>query len=241
MKRFLAVLSAVLIPVFCLAACSSKDDNVSTQTDDLVKTANINNAADIESTSANNNLPAEKTTIVEENDATEESTITAENDAVEGTNNTDENDAAKESTAAQGEKMTVTLYFGDDQAEYVVGEQRDINIQDGSDSLYKRVFLELMKGPETEGLQNSIPKGTELLSINVDNGICTVDLSSEFVDNSPGGTASERMTLWSVVNTLTGLKGIDKVQFLIEGEKRQVYTHAVFDELFERDESLISK
>jgi len=214
-NRFLAVLSAVLILVFCLTACDSKNDNAAKQANDPDKTANINNAADTENMQSDESLQT-KTAIA------------------------DENDAAEKSTEDQGEKVTVTLYFGDDQAEYVVGEQREISIKEGHDSLYKNVFLELMKGPEAEGLQNTIPNGTELLSINVDKGLCTVDLSSEFVDNSPGGTASETMTLWSVVNTLTELEGIDKVQFLIEGEKREVYTHAVFDKPFTRDESLIS-
>lgn len=215
-KRLLAILSAVFIMVFCLTACDSKNDSAAAQADGLDKAAEISKAADAESTSADENLQAETTV-------------------------TDKNGVAEKSAEDQGEKVTVTLYFGDAQAQYVVGEQREISVKEGSDSLYKNVFLELMKGPETERLQNTIPNGTKLLSINVDNGLCTVDLSSEFVDNSPGGTASETMTLWSVVNTLTELEGIDKVQFLIEGEKREVYTHTVFDKPFTRDESLISR
>jgi len=138
------------------------------------------------------------------------------------------------------EIKTVTLYFSDSDAMFVVPEKRQITLAK-DEPTEKAVFIELMNGPESENLHATIPKGTKLLSIETKNGICTIDLSKEFVDNSPGGTASERMTISSVVNTLTELDGIKKVQFLIEGQKRAVYTHVVFDEPFERDESIIRK
>lgn len=146
-----------------------------------------------------------------------------------------------------GEIRTITLYFSDSQAMFVVAEKRKILLDNaaeetsGGDSLEKLVFLELMKGPTGKNLYATIPKGTKLLSIKTENGLCTVNLSSEFVDNSPGGTASESMTLNSVVNSLTELKGIQKVQFLIEGKKREIYTHAIFNEPFSRNEKSISK
>ena len=47
------------------------------------------------------------------------------------------------------------------------------------------------------------------------------------------------MTLYSIINTITELPGIDKVQFLIEGQKQEVYIHAVFNEPFKRNDKLI--
>jgi len=139
-----------------------------------------------------------------------------------------------------GNKMTVTLYFSDSEAMYLVGEKRDITVNEG-EKPEEVVIRELLKGPETHDLWDAIPEGTKLLSVNTKDGLCTVDFSSEFVDNSPGGTASERMAVYSIVNTLTSLKGIEKVQFLIDGKKREVYTHMVFDEPIARDESVIAK
>lgn len=138
------------------------------------------------------------------------------------------------------ETKTVTLYFSDSQAMYVVGEEREISLTKGV-SPEEKVLSELMAGPGTDELWNAIPEGTRLLSVSTENGVCTVNFSREYVENSPGGTASERMAIYSVVNTLTGLKGIQKVQFLIEGKKQEIYTHAIFDEPFERDESIIAK
>lgn len=146
-----------------------------------------------------------------------------------------------------GEVRTVTLYFSDSDAMYVAAEKREIVLENaaeetsGGDSLEKLLFMELMKGPTSKDLHSTIPKGTKLLSIATKNGLCTINLSSEFIDNSPGGTASERMTLDSIVNTLTELDTVQKVQFLIDGKKREIYTHAIFNKPFSRHEAGIKK
>ncbi|MGI6669771.1 MAG: GerMN domain-containing protein [Acetivibrionales bacterium] len=137
------------------------------------------------------------------------------------------------------ERKTVTLYFSDDEAMYLVGEERDIIVTE-KEPIEELVIKELLKGPVSEHLWDTIPDGTRLISASTKDGICTVDFSSEYVDNSPGGTTSERMAIYSVVNTLTELEGIQKVQFLIEGRKREIYTHAIFDEPFSRDESILN-
>lgn len=135
---------------------------------------------------------------------------------------------------------TVTLYFSGPEALYLTGEKRDIPLAEGA-SLEETVLTELMAGPATDGLWGTIPKGTKLLSASTKNGVCTVNFSKEYVENSPGGTSSESMAIYSVVNTLTGLDGIQKVQFLIDGEKQEIYTHAIFDKPFERNESILEK
>lgn len=139
------------------------------------------------------------------------------------------------STAIITEKKTITVYFGDSDAIYVIPEKREVEIKSGY-PIEQVIFEELVKGPNDTGLHPSIPKGTRLISASTANGICTINLSKEFVDNSPGGTASESITLNSVVNSLTELPGVKKVQFLIEGKKREVYTHAVFDQPLTRVE-----
>ncbi|HOJ79848.1 MAG TPA: GerMN domain-containing protein [Clostridiales bacterium] len=139
-----------------------------------------------------------------------------------------------------GKTMTVVLYFSDNEAMYLVGEPRDIEIPAGV-SPEEAVLAELMAGPRNDDLWDAIPDGTKLLSVDTKDGVCTVNFSREYIENSPGGTAAERMAIFSVVNTLTELEGIDKVQFLVEGRKEKIYTHAIFDEPFSRDESIISK
>ncbi|NLV35311.1 MAG: GerMN domain-containing protein [Clostridiaceae bacterium] len=143
-------------------------------------------------------------------------------------------------TPTAGKTVTATLFFSDSEAMYLVGEKRDVTIFEG-ETLEAAVIRELIEGPGTDSLWSAIPEGARLLSASTKKGLCTVDFSAEFVDNSPGGTASERMAIGSVVNTLTQLEGVEKVQFLIDGKKREIYTHAIFDEPFSRFEDLIAK
>ena len=108
-------------------------------------------------------------------------------------------------------------------------------------SVEETIFEELKKGPKNEGLYGVIPEGTRLLSIHAEDGVCTVDLSEEFVSNQPGGTAAESITINSIVNTLTELEHIDSVQFRIEGNVREVLVHHALDRPIKRNENVIKK
>ncbi|NLN66403.1 MAG: GerMN domain-containing protein [Clostridiaceae bacterium] len=138
----------------------------------------------------------------------------------------------------KNENVTATLYFSTVEADGVVPEQRELELQDG-ETLEAAIFRELQKGSTLKYRGSVIPVGTRLLSVETKDGICTLNLSSEFVDNNPGGTAYEAVVLNAIVNSLTELPQVEKVQFLIEGQKRESYTHLVFDEPFERNEDFI--
>lgn len=135
---------------------------------------------------------------------------------------------------------SVTLYFSDSEAEFVVPEKRKINLKTGK-STEEIIINELIKGPETKGLNSIIPEGTRLISVETKDGVCNLNLSKEFIDNNYAGSAGETMTIYSIVNSLTELQGVRKVQFFIEGKKREVYLHMAFDTPIERDEGIIKK
>lgn len=141
-----------------------------------------------------------------------------------------------------GKKETVTLYFPDEQAMYVVPEKREITVKDDK-SIAQIVIEELMKGPTVPGLTaTSIPKDAKLLSAEVKDGIAYVNFSKELIENHVGGSTGEMMTIVPIVNSLTELPGINKVQFLVEGKKEQTLAgHVIFDEPFERMEEWIKK
>ena len=151
--------------------------------------------------------------------------------------------ATSQTTAATEESIkksiiNLTLYFPNPNADCVVPEKRQVEVQSGA-KLEKIIFEELQKGPEGSDKVSIIPQGSKLLSVETKDGLCQLDLSSEFVDNNPGGTAFETVLINSIVNSLTELPTVQKVQFLIEGEKREIYTHAIFDMPFERNEDFI--
>jgi germination protein M len=134
--------------------------------------------------------------------------------------------------------MTLTLYFTDAQSSFLMKEIRRVDAPQ-SDSVEKLIMNELIKGPKTEGLSRTVPAETKLRSIEVKDGVCFVNLSAEFISKHSGGSAAETMTVYSVVDSLTELSAVNKVQFLIEGEKKESFIHMVFNEPFERDVDLI--
>ncbi|TYP50864.1 GerMN domain-containing protein [Thermosediminibacter litoriperuensis] len=137
-------------------------------------------------------------------------------------------------------KVAVTLYFTDENAMYLEPEVREV--ERGEKPLEQIVVEELIKGPTKPGLSRTIPEGTKLLSIEVKDGIAYVNFSKEFKENHWGGSTGEAMTINSVVNSLTELPGIEKVQFLIEGKKEGTLAgHMIFNEPFSRNENIIKK
>lgn len=69
--------------------------------------------------------------------------------------------------------------------------------------------------------RGSIPENVTVRSVNRSDGICYLDLSREFVgklSNVKGEPA-----LYSLVNSITGLQGIEAVRILVEGEAIESY------------------
>ena len=83
---------------------------------------------------------------------------------------------------------------------------------------------ELLAGPnplETElGMVSSISAGTEVLGLTIEDGVATIDLSSEF-ETTGLGTAGEIALVSQVVFTLTQFPDVDTVDIWIEGEARE--------------------
>jgi spore germination protein GerM len=113
--------------------------------------------------------------------------------------------------------VKVTLYFSDKEATYLVPIEKEIT--KGTETLESAIIAELIKGPQGANVSRTIPEGTKLLSVSVVNGVAYVNFSKEFKTKHGGGSAGETMTIYSVVNSLANLPGIQKVQFLLEGVK----------------------
>jgi germination protein M len=129
------------------------------------------------------------------------------------------------------------LYFSDPQAEKLVAEVRQIA---ETDEVGRAAVEALIEGPALEEAVPTIPEGTRLLDIKIASEQATVNFSPEFVDNHLGGSAGERMTVYSVVNTLTELDGVSAVRFLVDGRKRDTIAgHMDISGPIERDESLL--
>jgi hypothetical protein len=128
-------------------------------------------------------------------------------------------------------EVTMDLYFGAPNADGVLPESRTLLISDGA--VARAAIEALLWGPQSPDLYPTLPEGTRLLDISIADGTCTVDFSQEFLDNHPGGSAGELMTLGSIVQTLKQFDGIERVQILVEGRTGETLGHVLLDEPLE--------
>ncbi|HEX3027843.1 MAG TPA: GerMN domain-containing protein [Clostridia bacterium] len=143
------------------------------------------------------------------------------------------------------DKVPIHLYFANAEGTKLKLEVRYIPLTDAKKSvnhLAGVIVKELIKGPEDSNLKATIPKDTVLRStVKINKGVATVDLTRDFVDKHPGGATAEKLTIFSLVNSLTELKDIEKVRFLIGGKQTASFKgNFQFDAPFPRNAPLIS-
>ena len=109
-----------------------------------------------------------------------------------------------------------TLYFPSEDRRYVIPELREATLSE-NETAETYLLRELLSGPQTVGLQPTMPDGTDILNVSTSGGICTVDLSSDFYDNAFSGDYGLYTAVYSIVDTLTGLESVDSVIFLKDG------------------------
>ena len=145
------------------------------------------------------------------------------------------------------DKVPVHLYFANDDNTRLMKEIRYIQMSDARQStshLASVIVKELINGSSKEkGFKATIPAGTKLRSpVAIKDGVATVDFSKEFKSKHPGGKDAEKMTIFSIVNSLTELKDIQKVRITIDGKVLKEYMgNYQFDVPFSRSAGLISK
>ena len=137
------------------------------------------------------------------------------------------------------DKIEVILYFSDDNAQYLIGESRQIN-QTGNPP--KQAVVELIKGPGNKNLYPTLPQTTKVNALYISDKTAYIDLSSEVIRDHPGGSAGELLTVYSIVLTLTSFSEIEKVQILIDGDSRETLVgHVDVSVPLQRDESWLKK
>ena len=87
-----------------------------------------------------------------------------------------------------------------------------------AEELTMQLLEQLLTPPAGTTLRSALPTGTRFLSVSVANGLCTVDVSREFESRRFYAMSAQCLSLLSVVNTLTALEEIDRVEFTVEGD-----------------------
>lgn len=141
----------------------------------------------------------------------------------------------------QEDRVDLTLYYADNEGQYLFAERRSVQIAEG-EKLEEIVLRELAKEPQTPDLTRLIPAEAEVLSVSTENGIITVDFNENLRDNFYGGSSSEALLIYSIVNTLTELEGYEdhQVKLLINGQEfESIGGHMSAEDSFSRNENSI--
>jgi len=80
--------------------------------------------------------------------------------------------------------------------------------------------MELLINPPIyiQKVSSPLPKGSRLLSAEVKGDTAYINFSKELRDNFAGGSTNEMLVIYGIVNTACSLRGINRVQILIEGQ-----------------------
>ncbi len=131
------------------------------------------------------------------------------------------------------EKMILNIYFADETGSILLPVERTV-LYSSNLSTEKLVVKQIIAGPANEDSYCTINPSTTVKSVLVQDGICYVNLSKEFLVQVEGVTS--QTALYSIVNSLTELNGINKVKISVEDEAEGVYFGEIsLDTIFERD------
>ena len=136
-------------------------------------------------------------------------------------------------------ETTLDLYFANAEGDKLVDEMVAIRYSSNM-SVEKLVLEQLIRGPITKDAYPTIPSDTKILSVSTKDGICYVNFDEGFLGQ--GYNVLEEIPIYSIVNSLTEIPGINKVQILINGETNRVFQESIrFETIFERNLDLIEE
>ena len=113
----------------------------------------------------------------------------------------------------------VWLYFRRSDNRGLARQRRLIQVNPDQD-IEHTVLEQLVigPGPQMPHLATTVPPDTVIRSITIDEGICYINLSGEFLSPLAESEELMLMAIFSVVNSLTALGNVSQVQFLIDTE-----------------------
>lgn len=135
--------------------------------------------------------------------------------------------------------ISMNLYFADSTGEKLVGESRSLYYS--SNVPLERVVVEqLIKGPKESGHLATLPAETKILGVSLADNICYVNLDSAFEGEVAG--VQPKATVYSIVNTLVSVCGVDEVQLSVNGDTKVEFRDEIeLDQFFESDPQMLQE
>jgi spore germination protein GerM len=119
-----------------------------------------------------------------------------------------------------GRKIKARLLYIAEDGMRLTAVERDVAF--GEEAVEQaREIIAAQVGPVAEPLVSAIPPGTAVRALFItDSGQAFVDLSGEVATRHSGGSTSELLTVYTIVNALTAnLPAVTSVQILIDGKE----------------------
>jgi hypothetical protein len=121
-------------------------------------------------------------------------------------------------TAQQTGTATVTLFFGTGVFDGLAPEGREIDACQELAGCLESILEELINGPVGE-LQPVLPGAGMFNSVQVVGNLARVDLTQGLVDALPGGSGSEQLAVYAVVNSFAfNYPEVRHVLFTVDGK-----------------------
>ena len=134
--------------------------------------------------------------------------------------------AATAAPAGETRRIRATLFYVAEDGSRLVGADREVAYAEGPVDQARRLMEALVvpldpKAAGDKPLLQAIPADTKLRTLFItDTGDAFVDFSPELSAKHPGGSLSELLTVYAIVDTLTvNLPAIVRVQILVDGKE----------------------
>lgn len=127
----------------------------------------------------------------------------------------------------------ITLYFSNLEGTALLQEVQEIHYSSNI-SLEKLVMEQLLKGPQGDKGRAAVPVGTKLVNVSVLDGVCFVNLDEGFLNQNY--EIAEPIVIYAIVNSLTELTSVNKVQISVNGDSSRIYREKLdLDTMYERN------
>lgn len=137
------------------------------------------------------------------------------------------------------EKTNVHLYFASEDGTMLKEVTKPV-VYSGNIMLERVVVDNLVAGPRyNQNALATINPATKVANVTVKDGICYVNLSSDFLTKTTA--VSDEVVIYSIVNSLTRLSNENKVQIMIDGETEVSFGSIYLSTPFESNYDLLMK
>ena len=113
------------------------------------------------------------------------------------------------------------IYVVDAEMMHLIPTEISVRRSDAQDEA-RDVIAALIRGfDDNPKIRRLIPKIRGCMSVRVEGNTAHVNITKAMIRNHPENRDLERLTVYSIVNSLTSIRGIDNVQFTVDGKIRR--------------------